>query len=399
MNESLAVAGVVPAEIVMPRDLDELAAIVGERYARGSTFAFVGGGTQLDLGNRPAALDTIVRTTALDRVIDYTPEDQTITVESGMTLAALDRVLAEQGQMLPLDGGDRERATVGGAIAANLAGRHRLRYGTVKDMIVGVAIVRPDGTPSRGGGKVVKNVAGFDLPKLMVGSLGTLGAIATATLRVCPAPEATAFVTGAYDEDDGFVARDVAALSAALVRERLEPVAMWASSRPDGRYRTTVEFAGSRVAVEAQCRACEQLIAECGVSARICESDTDEGEHETRARYAAAPRIRIGFPPASLAQLDDLIRPLIDGDTSVNVYPGVGIAVIRPAESVDHGALLAVVRKREDMTAVVEAMPPQWAADVDAWGNPPRALRLMRALKTSFDPRGLCNPGRYVGGL
>jgi glycolate oxidase FAD binding subunit len=376
-----------------------LAEIVRERYARGSTFAFVGGGTQLDLGNRPSGLDTIVRTTALDRVIDYTPEDQTITVEAGMTLGALDRILAEQGQMLPLDAGDRERGTIGGAIAANLAGRHRLRYGTVKDMIVGVAIVRPDGTPSHGGGKVVKNVAGFDLPKLMVGSLGTLGAIATATLRVYPAPEASAFVTGAFEDDDGFVARDAAALSAALVRERLEPVAMWASSRPDGRYRVTVEFAGSGVAVEAQCRACERLIAESGVSARSCASDSDEGERETRARYASAPRIKTGFPPASFAPLDELIRPLIDGDTTVLAYPGVGIAVIRPAASVDHRALLAAIRKREDMTAVVEAMPPQWAADVDAWGNPPRALRLMRALKTSFDPRGLCNPGRYVAGL
>jgi len=82
----------------------------------------------------------------------------------------------------------------------------------------------------------------------------------------------------------------------------------------------------------------------------------------------------------------------------VLAYPGVGIAVIGPAASVDHRALLAAIRKREDMTAVVEAMPPQWT-DVDAWGNPPRALRLMRALKTSFDPRGLCNPGRYVAGL
>jgi len=398
MNDAVTVAGVVPAEVVTPRDLDELAEIVRERYARGSRFAFVGGGTQLDLGNRPAALDTIVRTTALDRVIDYTPEDQTITVEAGMTLGTLDRILAEAGQMLPLDAGDRERGTVGGAIAANLAGRHRLRYGTVKDMIVGVAIVRPDGTPARGGGKVVKNVAGFDLPKLMVGSLGTLGAVATATLRVYPVPETTAFVAGAFEDDDGFVARDAAALSASLVRERLEPVAMWAPSRPDGRYRVMVEFAGSRVAVEAQCRACERLIAESGVSARSCASDGDEGERETRARYAAAPRIKIGFAPASFAQLDELIRPLIDGDTTVLAYPGVGIAVIRPAASVDHRALLAAIRKREDMTAVVEAMPPQWT-DVDAWGNPPRALRLMRALKTSFDPRGLCNPGRYVAGL
>jgi glycolate oxidase FAD binding subunit len=218
------------------------------------------------------------------------------------------------------------------------------------------------------------------------------------TLRLYPAPELTAFVAGAYDDDDGLVARDVVALTAAIVRERLEPVAMWATSRPDGRYAVTVEFAGSPVAVDAQRDACERLIAELGVSAKTCAPDDAPGEHETRARFAPAPRIRAGFPPASFAQLDDLVRPLIDRDTEVSAYPGAGSAVIRPAASVDHHALLQTLRKREDFAAVVEAMPAGWR-DIDAWGNPPRALRLMRALKTSFDPRGLCNPGRYVGGL
>lgn len=396
MNEPLTIAGVAATEIVAPRDLPELAEIVRDRYARGSSFAFVGGGTQLDFGNAPSQLDTIVRTAALDRVIDYTPEDQTITVECGIPLAALDRVLAENGQMLPLDSGARERATVGGAIATNVSGRHRRHYGTAKDMIVGVSIVRPDGTPSRGGGKVVKNVAGFDLPKLMVGSLGTLGAIATVTLRVHPAPETTAFVSGAYEDDDGLVARDVAALDAALVRDRLEPVAVWATRRPDGRYRVTIEFSGSRVAVDAQCRACEALIAEFGVGVRT--ADAVEGEDETRARFAAAPRIRIGFPPASFAQFNDLVQPLIDGETALGAYPGVGAAYLRPSAAVDYRRLLEAVREREEMTAVVEAMPADWHG-VDAWGNPPRALRVMRTLKTSFDPRGLCNPGRYVAGL
>jgi glycolate oxidase FAD binding subunit len=230
----------------------------------------------------------------------------------------------------------------------------------------------------------------------MVGSLGTLGAIATVTLRVYPAPEMTASVNGADEDDDGLVARDVAALDAALVRDRLEPVAVWATRKPDGRYRVTVEFAGSRVAVDAQCRACEALIAEFGVGART--GDEDEGEGETRARFAPAPRIRTGFPPASFVQFDDLVQPLIDVDTTLGVYPGVGTAYVRPSTAVDHRRLLEAVRKREEMTAVVEAMPRAWHG-VDAWGNPPRALRVMRALKTSFDPRGLCNPGRYVAGL
>ncbi|MDQ6941771.1 MAG: FAD-binding oxidoreductase, partial [Candidatus Eremiobacteraeota bacterium] len=188
---TIAVAGVVPRDVVTPRSIDELAQIVRELHGARKTFAFVGGGTHLELGNAPRSLDTVIRMTALDAVVDYTPEDQTVTVEAGITLAELDRVLEQHGQMLPLDVADRSRSTVGGVVATNAYGRRRQRYGTAKDLIVGVGLVRPDGVRARGGGKVVKNVAGFDLPKLMVGSLGTLGAIATVTFRLYPIAHTT----------------------------------------------------------------------------------------------------------------------------------------------------------------------------------------------------------------
>ncbi len=183
MSALLSVAGVTPRAELVPADRAQLASIVRELYATGKAFAFVGGGTELDLGNAPRALDTVVRTTALDRAIEYSPEDQTITVEAGMRVTALDALLAQHGQMLPLDVADRQRATVGGAIATNAFGARRHRYGSIKDLIVGIEIVRPDGVTAHAGGKVVKNVAGFDLTKLMVGSLGTLAGIVSATFR------------------------------------------------------------------------------------------------------------------------------------------------------------------------------------------------------------------------
>ena len=115
MIETPSIAGVMPERTLVPADRRELAAIVRDLYAAGKTFAFVGGGTELDLGNAPRAIDTVVRTTALDRVIDYSPEDQTITVEAGMRIAALDAVLAQHDQLLPIDTGDRQNATIGGA--------------------------------------------------------------------------------------------------------------------------------------------------------------------------------------------------------------------------------------------------------------------------------------------
>ena len=154
---------------------------------------FVGGGTDLDLGAPPERLDVLLRTRRLDRIVEHAPSDQIAVVEAGVTAGrARPARSAPRGQRLALDPPLPERATVGGIVAANAFGPRRARYGSVRDLIIGVTIVRADGVVAHGGGKVVKNVAGFDLPKLMVGSLGTLGLIATATFRLHPLPEESA---------------------------------------------------------------------------------------------------------------------------------------------------------------------------------------------------------------
>src|SRR5947209_14907007 len=239
---TLSIAGVTPRDVVMPRSIDELAETVRDLHAERKPFAFVGGATHLDLGNAPRALDTAVCTTALDEVVEYAPEDQTITVQAGITLAELDRALEQHGQMLPLDVADRDHATIGGAIAVNAYGRRRQRYGTAKDLIVGVGIVRPDGTRARGGGKVVKNVAGFDLPKLAVGSLGTLGAIASVTFRVHPLPESVRAAALRFDD-----APHISTVLAEIAARRLEPESLVIYN-----YRTLVAtFAGTQAGVAA----------------------------------------------------------------------------------------------------------------------------------------------------
>jgi len=143
MSEMVSIAGVTPERALVPADRVELSAIVRDLYAAGKDVRVRRRGTELELGNPPRAIDTVVRTTALDRVIDYSPEDQTITVEAGMRIAALDAVLAEHNQLLPLETGDRRNATIGGAIATNAFGAQRHRYGSIKDLIVGIEFVRP----------------------------------------------------------------------------------------------------------------------------------------------------------------------------------------------------------------------------------------------------------------
>jgi glycolate oxidase FAD binding subunit len=382
MSVTLSVAGVTPGRVLAPADRIELASIVRDLAADGRTFAFVGGGTDLELGNPPRALDAVIRTTALDRVIDYAPEDQTITVEAGMRLAALDALLAQHDQLLPIDVGDRQNASVGGAIATNAFGARRHRYGSIKDLIVGIEIVRPDGVTAHGGGKVVKNVAGFDLPKLMVGALGTLGGIASATLRVFPKPAATRAVLVR-------TAPDGALLRAALDDPSLEPSAVVHHPAQGG---IVLTFAGSAAGVDGQ-------IAHLAALAAAHGDAFEELDREGLRRCdAAEAAVRLSgawrwTTSTSITRAQTLRQPAA---TALEVgYPTFGVTL---ASAADDPSLDGFAERR-DAATVFRALPPRVRGRVDAWGEPPPSWRIMRALKQNFDPHGLCNPGRFVGGL
>ncbi|GAC1581466.1 MAG: FAD-binding oxidoreductase [Candidatus Elarobacter sp.] len=407
MSATMTIAGVVPRDVATPRDGDELAAIVRELHAQRKPFAFIGGGTELELGNAPRALDTVIRMTALDRVVEYAPEDQTITLEAGITFAELDALLAQHGQMLPLDVGDRRRATIGGAIATNAFGKRRQRYGTVRDLIVGVQIVRPDGVVARGGGKVVKNVAGFDVPKLMAGSLGTLGAIATATLRVYPIPEAahTMSYAGAIEE-----------LVRLLVRERLEPESVaeyvWYEAGSKRR-ETLVTFAGLESGVRAQAATLRRLAGAGGSGATVEDVEPSMlpafDALESRVRLTQSWRVRASSAPSD-GREDGWTSAAPGGPDAIAVrYPTLGTSYAAGERFGEAGgpdadpsltAVASIAAMRAACAAVVvHAMPAQARGIVDAWGPPPPSLSLMRAMKNNFDPLGLCNPGRFIGGL
>jgi glycolate oxidase FAD binding subunit len=383
VSSAPAIAGVTPERMLVPSDRGELAALVRELYAAGKTFAFVGGGTELELGNAPRAIDTVVRTTALDRVIDYSPEDQTITVEAGITLAALDAVLDRHDQLLPIDTGDRQRATVGGAIATNAFGAQRHRYGSIKDLIVGIEFVRPDGVTARGGGKVVKNVAGFDLPKLMVGSLGTLGGIASATLRVFPKPAATRAVLARTAPASAF-------FEACIDDRSLEPVAVAHHPAAGG---IVLTFAGLEAGVEQQLAHLASLASRHAVTIDALDGAALErfARAETAIRGSGAWRWTVSTNPVGARAR----VPSPVATTAEIGYPTFGVTL---ASAGDEASIDAFAAARGP-AIVFRAMPQRARGRIDAWGEPPPSFPLMRALKNNFDPKGLCNPGRFVGGL
>ncbi len=391
----MMVAGVEPRTLVEPQSVDELTDRVRELYARETPFAFIGGGTEMELGNLPRALDTLVRTTACTGVIDYAPEDQTITVEAGMTIAAVSDVLARERQFLAIDAPDPERATVGGAIATNLSGPRRLRYGGIKDTIVGVEIVRPDGVRARGGGKVVKNVAGFDIPKLMVGSLGTLGAIVGATFRVFPVAERRAALMYAVLTVDQMMS-----LCAELIGAALVPAAVTGfACAKRGRYDVVVTFEGFARGVEEQMTTAAAIAVRLGVDAEALPDDAlaAQGKRERALRRGANWHLTVCAPPTALAHFV-ATTPFAD-DVRHAVDPLLGTGYFAAAEF-DVATVAAWRTALGGGSAVVNALPAQARRGLDSWGEPPKAaLAIMRRLKATFDPKGLCNAGRFVGGL
>ncbi len=184
--EEVAIDGQVPGGVVEPVTAEEAAALLAESVRRGFACAPVGGGTKLALGNPPERLDVVLSTRRLGGVIDYVPTDLVLSVGAGARIGDVRAVLAEHGQHLPIDA--PAEATIGGLIATALAGPRRLGYGTLRDLLIGIAVAHPAGTVTRAGGMVVKNVSGFDLPRVYHGSLGTLGVIVSANFKVLPAP-------------------------------------------------------------------------------------------------------------------------------------------------------------------------------------------------------------------
>lgn len=192
MSETLLLSGFGPLPVPRPASVAELGRLVADTRARKQAVYPVGGRTMLDLGLAPRAPGVAVDTTGLKQVIDYPARDMTITVQAGVTMDELAKELAKENQWLPIDVPLPKRATLGGAIATNASGPHRWGYGTLRDYIIGISFVTDDGVEVKGGGRVVKNVAGYDFMKLQTGALGTLGVITQVTLKVKPRPEATA---------------------------------------------------------------------------------------------------------------------------------------------------------------------------------------------------------------
>jgi glycolate oxidase FAD binding subunit len=395
-----AVAGVQPRFVVEPGNEQELAKVLKLANAAGLAVIPRGGGTKLEWGNRPARADVILSTARLDRVIEHAWADLTVSVEAGCTLGKLQETLAKHGQRLALDALWPERATVGGVLSTNDSGALRLRFGSLRDLVIGVTLALADGTVASSGGRVVKNVAGYDLPKLVTGALGTLGIITRAFFRLHPLPRETRTVSCVTTDF-----REAQRLALAIQNSKLAHSALQICCGAEMQPRIDLLFEGTDAGLMAQVEQVKSLIGSV--------TTTDAGGDVWNARqkiYSAGKQRESAFAvakfaalPAEIGETLEMIARLSAGELRWSaVAQATGIGWVRP-----EGAVLAIDSALRELRAVLErgvgslviAHRPAGMAELDAWGNAGDALPLMSAVKQQFDPQGTLNPGRFVGGI
>jgi glycolate oxidase FAD binding subunit len=415
------VDGVAARAVAAPGDADQVAALLKAADEAGAAVAPWGGGTHQGLGNVPERIDLVLSTGRLDRVIAHEPADMTCMAEAGIRLSDLQAVLGRAGQFLPIDPPDDGRATLGGVLSANVSGPMRLAHGWPRDAVIGTKVALVSGRQARSGGRVVKNVAGFDLNKLYVGALGTLGVLVEVALKVLPVPEHRATFSAAFATLDG-----AAGAIRAIMRSDLLPCALeLLCPRAAARISEKVPLPGRGFSVLFRAEGFEETVRHQMDRARdlfgregALEVAALEGAGEP-AVWGAVRHFRRtpGPPPSVLCKASVPITGVREVFAAANDLRGAGCETVAHAgngivlcgfdlESPDRtegaaGAVTALRSRAAELggNLVVEAAPPSVKSRVDVWGEPGPELRLMRGIKAEYDPKRTLNPGRFVGGI
>jgi glycolate oxidase FAD binding subunit len=390
--------GVTPALLVSPESIEQLAAVV--RFCSEADAAIVpwGGGTAIALGNPPRRADVVIQLGKLTRVIEHDAANLTVSAECGLTLAALQSTLAPKKQFAPVTPPFPDRATLGGTVAANLNGPRRSYYGGVRDLVIGIKFVMPSGELIKAGGKVVKNVAGYDMSKLLVGSLGTLGIIAEVTLRVAPIAESatTLIAEGSPAQAESYVR--------AIAHSVLLPAAVFLrATRSSNTCQVPVWCEGFSASVERQLRELEVLAKQSDMAARALDLPAHTALwDELRDFPLASDRVmyRVTLPRAALFTFLENIRQWNPAALVCDALAGtVWLAFSARPKAIRHFPAIESVARELRGHAILFAAPEALKSPVNVWGASPATLSIMSAIKRQFDPAQLLNPGRFVGGL
>lgn len=406
-----------PTACVTPTCAEQVADALRVASENDAVIVPTGAGSALSLGNLPHGDVVLLSTAGLNETVDYEPRDLTAIVQAGRTLAAVQEETGAEGQTLALDPWNAAYTTVGGLVATNAGGPLRRAYGTTRDLCLGARVVLSDGSVVKCGGRVVKNVAGYDTTRLYVGSMGTLGVVVDASFRLHPTPEATAVVVGV-----GSNWADAVDLASRVVRSPVEPRFVELLDLGDPHWSAdgvespapavVVGFGGSAEQVEHQTECTRETLAAGG--SKDIRVDDDDGTW--RARFAdivqeategGATVVRVNGVMTGVLPVMRVVSDLASvRDIGVqwlcHYTSGVVYAVLSAPSASSVVDVLGRARREAaklGASAVIESAPVEVRRGVDVWGPPTAPLDLMRQLKRRLDPTGTLNRGRFVRGL
>jgi glycolate oxidase FAD binding subunit len=405
---SYTVDGTQPVLFCAPETAEQVAAALRVCSEAQAVVTPWGGGAAIVIGNLPLKVEVIIGLNKLTRLIEHDDANLTATLAAGITVANVQDVVARRNQFLPFDPPQPARATIGGTIAANLNGPRRSCYGSVRDLVIGMRVALASGEQIKAGGKVVKNVAGYDMCKLFVGSLGTLGIITEVTLRMAPIPEtaATLIATGTLPQ--------AVQLAGELACSPLLPPAVFLLSPQVSKsndiaqkdWQVAVWADGFEQSVARHLRDVRVMAEHIGLVTEILREAAHRRLWDTIRDFLLPPEgvvYRLTVPRALAPEVIKTVSEWKNG-----LYPAMACDLLAGTlwimSSVNHASAkqfseLISLARAHGGHAIMLAGPPALKEDIDVWGAPPAAFSLMREIKRQFDPKGIINPGRFVGGI
>ena len=422
--EYFNVDGITPLLIVTPENIEQISTVLQIAVRNNLSVVPRGGGTKLNIGNYPAKLDIVLCMSEMDKIIEMHPADMTVRVQAGTKMASIKRSLIKEGQLLPLTSPLESRATVGGTVSANVSGYHNLIYGTSRDLVIGTKFVQANGTVAKSGGNVVKNVTGYDLNKLFIGAIGTLGILAEISLKVIPLPrQLQTFLcffptlSQALEADTQIKQLGLSPTTSFILdansvcyidgyKDLFQGSTMLATELYSG-------SSGMQKRENEMVRICR---AETNSSCQIVDSQSAQSLWGQLSNFghinnddSALLILRCGLRPSLLRQAyESILAELSEVNLPVSAILQQSLGLIRfyvwssgpiptPKSLSSLITRIRLVMGELEGYTVVEQCPAETKYHCDVWGNPGNSLNLMKQVKAQFDPRAILSPGRFIG--
>jgi len=429
-----AVDGIRPEVVVFPSEESQVKRILEIAYRHNAVVIPRGHGSKMGLGGIPIRADVILSLERLKSIIEFLPDDLTVTVQAGITLPELQRQLLPKNLALPIDppcgkATSPVLATLGGIIATNSNGPGRLKYNSLRDLVIGMKVILADGTVIKAGGKTVKNVSGYDMTKLFIGSLGTLCVITQITARLAPLPETGQTVLASFAElpqAANVIAKILASELLPTSIELFSPVGAdllllpsfggGGVGMPAENFLLIIDIEDVKEAVNRQSVQIKQICeGEKGLNVNTIqgrERDTLLGKIQDWTMIDAESDsqvcCKVSVPIGSVAEAFQAIEDTAERgklDTAIMSYAGSGIIYVILTPQIDQAQFeatienLALMAQQLGGSSIVEHAPAEIKRNVDVWGTTHSDITLMRQIKEQLDPKNLLNPGRFVGGI